>query len=191
VTASTTIHTERSVGVDDDHERLQGGQRGTTGVEDATGDDDPVHSVPDADDWDEMDDAACEVYGSDDGDADGFDEGTVVGLDEDEDGDHVVAGAAAVASGGLDVSKTPLEVLSSPDAIEAAVNRLFDEGEQMVGTRVFAELVEALSRERPLHGHELETFAAARIPPEKMREAMYLCFRYILLSGERNRQLAQ
>jgi serine/threonine protein kinase len=92
-----------------------------------------------------------------------------------------------------------LETFDTTHDIAAQANALFEEGERLLGTLAFAEVIEALTRSTPLNSQELSVFISDRVAAssdqskdEKERsrlvqEVMYLTFRYVMLEGEKQR----
>lgn len=84
-----------------------------------------------------------------------------------------------------------LETFDTTQDITAQAHALFEEGETLLGTVPFAEVIEALTRSTPLDSQQLTDFIAERVDPKGdpklVQEVMYLTFRYVMLEGEKKR----
>lgn len=97
---------------------------------------------------------------------------------------------------GFDVSETPTEFLQNTGDVAQRAHELFNEGENLVGEGAFAEIIEVLTRDTPLSSKDLHEFIETRVRPRAVpgeptaaivSELMYLCFRYVMLEGEKEK----
>jgi NIMA (never in mitosis gene a)-related kinase len=81
----------------------------------------------------------------------------------------------------------PCETFESSSQIDGQRLELAEKAEELVGPMVFAQLVEALTRDTPMSHGDLQQFMAQHLPSDATAaaEVMYLGFRYVMLQGTR------